>query len=249
MDTRGGRFFVFLRDITDRKKVDEFKDEFIGLVSHEMRTPLTVIIGALHTILTEETRLSAEERSQLLQDAIWEAESLSHLLSNLLELSRSQSERLLLHRELISVEDVAQNVINKMKLQSSQHEFVIDALGELPETYADPLRLEHILRNLLENAVKYSPDGGHITVSIKSENGNLVVAVKDEGIGISQRDQDRLFKPFERLEFSQAKTVQGIGLGLLVCKRLVEAHGGRIRVESEPGCGATFLFTLPLEQR
>jgi PAS domain S-box-containing protein len=246
MDTRGGRFFVFLRDITDRKKMDELKDEFIGLVSHEMRTPLTVIIGALHTILTEETRLSAEERSQLLQDAIWEAESLSHLLTNLLELSRAQSERLLLHRELISVEDVARNVVDKIKLQSSGYKFIIDARPKLPEAYADPLRLEHILRNLLENAVKYSPEGGRITVNIKSENGNLVVAVKDEGIGISLHDQGRLFKPFERLEFSQAKTVSGTGLGLLVCKRLVEAHGGHIRVESEPEHGATFLFTLPL---
>jgi PAS domain S-box-containing protein len=249
MDTKGGRFFVFLRDITDRKKIDELKDEFIGLVSHEMRTPLTVIIGALHTILTEETRLSPDEKSQLLNDAVFEAESLSHLLSNLLELSRAQSERLLLHRELISVEDVAQNVMDKIKPQSSGHKFFIDAPEELPGIYADPLRLEHILQNLMENAVKYSPEGSQITVSIKSENGNLVVAIKDEGPGISQRDQDRLFKPFERLEFSQAKAVKGIGLGLLVCKRLVEAHGGRIRVESEPGRGTTFLFTLPLEQR
>jgi PAS domain S-box-containing protein len=248
MDTKGGRFFVFLRDITDRKKVDELKDEFIGLVSHEMRTPLTVIIGAIHTVLTEERRLSSEEKSQLLQDAVCEAESLSHLLSNLLALSRSQSERLLLHRELISVEALVQNTIGKIKLQSSRHRFVLKAPGDLPEIYADPLRLEHILHNLLENAVKYSPEGSQIIVSINPENGNLKVAVKDEGPGISLRDRDRLFKPFERLEFSQAKAVDGIGLGLLVCKRLVEAHGGRIWVESEPGQGATFLFTLPLEQ-
>jgi PAS domain S-box-containing protein len=246
MDTKGGRFFVFLRDITDRKKMEESKDEFIGLVSHEMRTPLTVIIGALHTILTEETRLSAEEKSLLLQDAIWEAESLSHLLTNLLELSRARSERLLLHRELISTGELVKNVVEKIKLQSSGHKFAVEAPEELPEIYADPLRLEHVLHNLLENAVKYSPVGSQITVSIKPENGNLVLAVKDEGPGISLRDQGRLFKPFERLEFSQAKKIDGTGLGLLVCKRLVEAHGGHIRVESEPDHGATFMFTLPL---
>ena len=105
------------------------------------------------------------------------------------------------------------------------------------------------MRNLLENAVKYSPKDSQITVSIKPEKANLVIAVKDQGIGISLHDQDKLFKPFERLGFSQDTTVKGIGLGLLVCKRLVEAHGGRILVESEPGHGATFLFTLPLERR
>jgi len=248
MDIRGGRFFVFLRDITGRKKVDEMKDEFIGLVSHEMRTPLTVIIGALHTILTEETRLSSQERSQLLQDAVWEAESLSHLLSNLLELSRAQSERLLLHRESISIEALIQDMAKKMKQQSPGHEFIVDIPSKLPRVYADPVRLDHILRNLIENAVKYSPQGSQITVAVKRENENLVIAVKDEGVGISLNDQDKLFKPFERLGFSQANTVKGTGLGLLVCKRLVEAHGGRIWVKSEPGHGATFLFTLPLER-
>ena len=249
MDIKGGRFFVFLRDITGRKKLDELKDEFIGLVSHEMRTPLTVIIGALHTVISEETRLSADERGLLMQDAVWEAESLSHLLSNLLELSRAQSERLLLHRESISIEVLIQDVVDRMKQQSSSHRFIIDVRSKLPRVYADPVRLEHILRNLLENAVKYSPKDSQITVSMKPEKANLVIAVKDQGIGISLHDQDKLFKPFERLGFSQDTTVKGIGLGLLVCKRLVEAHGGRILVESEPGQGATFLFTLPLERR
>jgi PAS domain S-box-containing protein len=248
MDIRGGRFFVFLRDITGRKQLDELKDEFIGLVSHEIRTPLTVIIGALHTILTEEARLSAEEKSQLLQDAVWEAESLSHLLSNLLELSRAQSERLLLHRESINIEALVHDVVDRIKQQSSGYNFTIDIRSKLPKVYADPVRLEHILHNLLENAVKYSPENSQITVSIVPEKENLVLAVKDQGIGISLHDQDKLFKPFERLGFSQNSTVKGIGLGLLVCKRLVEAHGGRIWVESEPGRGTTFLFTLPLEQ-
>ena len=249
MDTGGGRFFVFLRDITGRKKLDELKDEFIGLVSHEMRTPLTVIIGALHTVLTEEARLTADEKGQLLQDAFSEAESLSHLLSNMLELTRAQSQRLLLHRELISIESVAQDLIDKMKEQSSGRNFVLEVASRMPNVYADPVRLEHTLRNLLENAVKYSPDGTSITISIQSKEGNVIVAVKNEGAGISLYDKDKLFKPFERLGFSQTEMVEGVGLGLLVCKRLVEAHGGRIWVESEPGCGATFIFTLPVERQ
>ena len=236
-----------LVDTTSRKQLDELKDEFIGLVSHEMRTPLTVIIGGLHTVLTEQGRLSDEEESQLLRDAAWEAESLSHLLSNLLELSRAQSDRLLLHRELVSVEDQVQEAINKIKQQAPVHKFVVKALTRLPEVYLDPVRLQHILYNLLENAVKYSAERSTITATINRIDNNLVVAVKDQGPGISLHDQEKLFKPFERLGFSQTATINGIGLGLLVCKRLVEAHGGRIWVESQPGNGATFLFTLPLE--
>lgn len=238
-----------LIDTTARKQLDELKDEFIGLVSHEMRTPLTVIIGALHTVLTEETRLPSEEKTQLLQDAAWEAESLSHLLSNLLELSRAQSERLVLHRELLSVEAIVEDAIDRIQKQSSAHKFALEVPCNMPEVYADPVRLQHIMRNLLENAVKYSKEGSQIKVSIGTVKRNLVIAVRDEGVGISLHDQDKLFKPFERLEFAQTQTVKGIGLGLLVCKRLVEAHGGRIWVESEPGHGATFLFTLPLEKQ
>src|SRR4030043_140765 len=149
----------------------------------------------------------------------------------------------------MSVEVFIQDVGDRMKQKSTSHRFIIDVRSKLPKIYADPVRLEHILRNLLENAVKYSPKDSQIAVSIKPEKENLVVTVKDQGIGISLHDQEKLFKPFERLGFSQTSTVKGTGLGLLVCKRLVEAHGGRVWVESEPGRGATFLFTLPLERR
>ena len=113
--------------------------------------------------------------------------------------------------------------------------------------HADELRLERILHNLLENAVKYSPDGGKIKVSARLEDDHMVIGVSDEGIGISLHDQARLFSPFERLAAQRLEGVKGIGLGLLVCRRLVEAHGGRIWVESEPGRGSTFYFTLPLK--
>jgi signal transduction histidine kinase len=113
----------------------------------------------------------------------------------------------------------------------------------LPKVLADYLRVNSILNNLVDNAIKYSPDGGDIAVSVRSKDDCLIVGVKDPGIGISAEDQVRLFKPFERLETTK---VTGVGLGLNVCCRLVEAHGGRIWVESEPGKGSTFFFTLPL---
>jgi len=235
-------------DITEQKKLDQLKDDFIGLVSHELRSPMTVITGAINTALTEAERLSPEETRQLLQDAALEAELLSNLLGNLLELSRVQAARLVLHTEATSVSNIIQDAVDKIKRQSPVHQFIVDTPRKIPPLYADPLRLERILYNLLENAVKYSPQGGEIWVSVKPQKEHLVIGVSDQGVGISPADQAKLFGPFQRLEESRPDGVRGVGLGLLVCRRLVEAHGGRIWVESEPGRGSTFFFTMPLSQ-
>jgi len=234
------------RDITERKKVEEVKDEFIGLVSHELRSPLTVVIGAVNTALSEGSRLSPEEMRQLLQDAAWEADSLSHLLENLLELSRAEAGRLVLHAEPMGVEHVVQNVVEKISRRASGHRFLIDFPRGLRPVPVDPLRLERILHNLLENAVNYSPQGSEIRVFAKRDKERLVIGIADQGIGISLADQAKLFGAFQRLEQPGLEGVKGAGLGLLVCRRLVDAHGGRIWVESEPGRGSTFYFTLPL---
>jgi len=235
---------IYFRDMADRRKIDEMKDEFVGLVSHELRSPLTVIIGALHTAMSEGPRLSQKETRQLLEDAALEAEQLSHLVGNLLELSRAQANRLFLHVEPVNLAKVAHKVIGSIERQSSKHKFIVDLPRKLPPLSADQLRLERILYNLLENSVKYSPEGSEITVSAKRDAGHLVVSVRDQGPGISKEDQAKLFKPFQQLGNPMLDHRKGAGLGLLVCRRLVEAHGGRIWVESEPNHGATFYFTL-----
>jgi len=240
---------TYCLDISERKKLDQLKDDFIGLVSHELRSPLTVITGAVNTALTEAERLSPEETRQLLRDAALEADLLSHLLGNLMELSRVQADRLLLFVEPISIEKVIQGTIEEIKRKSSAHQFVVDIPRELPPVYADELRIERILYNLLENAVKYSPQGGEIRVFIKLGEEHLVIGVSDQGVGIPHADQAKLFKPFQRLEDSRLDRVNGSGLGLSVCRILVEAHGGQIWVESEPDKGSTFFFTVPLSTR
>ena len=245
-DIRG---VVYLRDIAQRRKMDELKDEFIGLVSHEFRSPLTVVIGAINTALTESPRLTPLEMRQLLEDAATEAESLGHLLENLLELSRAKANRLLLQVEPVSVKKVVRNAVAKIEKQSTSHRFVADLPGRFPLLAADQVRLERILHNLLENAVKYSPKGGEIRVSAKREKDSLVIGVSDSGIGLSAEDKARLFEPFRRVGRLNDNRIRGVGLGLLVCRRLVEAHGGRIWVESELGKGSTFLFTFPLGKR
>ena len=236
-----------MADITEHRKLDQLKDDFIGLVSHELRSPMTVITGAINTALTEAERLSPEETRQLLKDAAAESESLSNLLTNLLELSRVQAQRLVLYSEAIDATKIIGEAVDKIKRQYSTHKFVISLPRRLPPIYADSLRLERILYNLLENAVKYSPPGGEVRVSAKPQGEHLVIGVSDQGIGIPPADQAKLFAPFQRLE-KRPSGVRGVGLGLMVCRRLVEAHGGNIWVESEPGHGSSFFFTMPLSQ-
>jgi len=244
-----GGYLVLIQDTTTSKKLDELKDEFIGLVSHELRTPLTVIMGALNVLSTSEISLSVEERHGLIQDAVSETEELSTMLTNLLELSRAQAGRLSLYTEPVSIDTVVKDVVERMRQRSPTHEYNIDLPGRLPRIHADTQRLEHILHNLLDNAVKYSSQGSEIRVFGKEEDRRLIIGVSDQGRGISPDDQAKLFKPFGRVIDGAVDAIKGTGLGLLVCLRLVEAHGGRIWLESEPGRGSTFFFSLPTDKK
>jgi PAS domain S-box-containing protein len=232
------------QDITERKKAELFKDEFIGLVSHELRTPMTVITGSLRTAASD--GISPADRKILLQNAIEGADSLSAILENLLELSRHQADRLQLHTEAVNIPVIARSVIERLKPRAEDRTFRLDFPDSLPLVQADPMRVERILYNLLENAVKYSPEKSVITVFARKEKKMVATGVADQGIGIAPEDQGRLFELFERLGSSRSP---GLGLGLVVCKRLVEAQGGQIRVESAPGKGSTFYFTLPVNKK
>jgi PAS domain S-box-containing protein len=232
-------------DITERKKLEQLKDDFIGLVSHELRTPLTVINGCVSTVLTEWDRLPSGEAQQLLRDAALESESLSHLVENLLELARFQAQQLALYAEPTDVKNLVRDTLNKVKRQAPSHQFVTSIPDELMLMQADPLRIERILYNLLENAAKYSPPGSQIKVSATLEPERLVIGVSDHGKGLGPSEQAKLFAPFWRLEEARPDRARGAGLGLVVCRILVEAHGGEIWVESKAGKGSTFFFTLP----
>jgi len=241
--TMGGmQRLIYLRDMTERRKVEHLKDEFISFVSHELRTPLTVVMGAIDTALSEEDRLSKDDLRQLLKDAAMETESLSHILGNLLELSRSQADSIFLDIKAVRLEEVVQKVVDRMHRYYPRRRLAMDIPRRLPLLRADSLRLERILYNLVENAIKYSRQG-EIGIWARRDGPYVTVSVSDRGQGISVEDQARLFQPFRRVGTDDG--TRGTGLGLLVCKRLVEAHGGRIWVESQRGKGSTFSFTLP----
>jgi PAS domain S-box-containing protein len=240
-----GVVLVF-RDITERKKAEQIKDEFIGLVSHELKTPLTVLTGALNVAMMED--IPFEEKKTLLEDVAWSAETMADIVDNLLELSRYQANRLTLTPEPIEITRVISRITKQSSKKSDKHRLVTSVSPDLPAVIADPTRIERILDNLISNAIKYSPEGGEIRITVQRQNNDIVLSVLDQGIGIAAADQELLFQAFQRLENPRWTGIQGVGLGLVVCKRLVEAHGGRIWVESEQGKGSTFFFTLPLSQ-
>jgi len=230
-------------EIIEREKTEQMKDEFIGLVSHELRTPLTVITGSLRS--TQSPGISSDDTRELIQNAVGGADELAQILENMLELSRHQADRLLLHMESIDLIDIAKVVIKKMKDQDSKQMFIIDIPDYLPSVKADTNRVERILNNLLENATKYSPQESEIKISCRKEGNFVITGVIDQGKGISPKDQEELFELFQQLEGSQ-QTTRGVGLGLVVCKRLVEAQGGWIKVDSDVGSGSVFSFALPI---
>ena len=231
-------------DITDRKNAERMKDEFIGMISHELKTPMTVVIGALSTATMP--GLTEKVKDDLFRDAVNHADILASIVDNLLELSRFQSKRLELRKKPTDVGEIACKVTGQLSKKSAIHGLKCDFPERLPKIPADPIRVERILYNLVENAIKYSPAGGEVRVSGSVCDGYLQISVSDQGIGISAENLPRLFQPFERLGFDVKGAIQGTGLGLRVCRILTEAHGGKIWVEATPGKGSTFYFTLPV---
>jgi two-component system CheB/CheR fusion protein len=232
------------QDITELKKIDRIKDEFIGLVSHELRTPLTVITGSLRSAMTP--GISPEDAQELLQNAVEGAESLAIILENMLELSRHQAGRLQLSIEPVAIPDVARVVVDKLKKQGAGQHFVMDFPEGLLPVEADPMRVERILYNLAENATRYSAARSEIKLSARRQGGLVITEVSDQGPGIAADDQKRLFELFQQLQRGTHQV--GLGLGLVVCKRLAEAQGGWVKVESEVGKGSAFSFALPIRR-
>ncbi len=229
------------RDVTEAREAEQLKDDFLSLISHELRTPLTTIQGAASMFLTHGDTLPAEARDALRMDLINESERLSRMLKNMLALSAYQAGRLHIERDPFLIQPILRQVGREMEARYSNHRARVIVDHGLPPAEGDEELITQVVRNLAENAAKYSPNGGAITLAAGVDGAQLVIAVGDEGPGIPPEQQERIFQRFHRASTG----TQGMGLGLYLCERLVEAHGGRIWVESGPGQGATFRFTIP----
>jgi len=227
------------------------KDQFLANVSHELRTPLNSVIGFSDLLLTDEAggaSLTAMQRDSL-ETIARNGRHLLQLINELLDISKIAAGRMDLRREPLVLEGLFREAADTVRAQldARRHRLVIDALPEPYTVLADHIRVRQVLLNLLSNAIKFTPDGGQITLAAGAADGGRTVrvAVSDTGIGIDAGDQGKLFREFVQVDASASRRYEGTGLGLALCKRLVELHGGLIGVESALGRGSTFWFTLP----
>ena len=243
-----------IRDITHHIEIDRMKSAFVANVSHELRTPLTAIKGYVEVLLSGRTGQMDPRQRKFLDIIHHHTERLIVLVNDLLDLSRLEAGRVRLHPEPVDLRTLIRETIRdfrqKVKKDGRDLNLNYQLPSELPPVYADLKRTAQILNNLVDNAVRYTPDGGSITVQARvTEDGRFVeVAVKDTGVGIPPEDHDRVFERFYRGQNRMVLETPGTGLGLSIVKQLVEMQGGRIWLESTgvPGEGTTFYFTLPV---
>jgi signal transduction histidine kinase len=224
-------------------KANEAKDEFLGLISHELRTPITAIYGGARVLQTRADRLDEDSRARILTDIEVESERLSRMVENLLALARVELGQAV-STEPVLARRVAQKVVASFAQRRPGREIELHGEGDAAPVAAQPVYLEQVLRNLLSNADKYSPEGAPIDVRLRAMDEGIECLVLDRGPGIDDDDAELIFERFYRSEHS-AKAAKGAGLGLTVCKRLMEAQGGRIWAKPRDGGGLEVGFTLP----
>jgi two-component system phosphate regulon sensor histidine kinase PhoR len=233
-----------LRDVTDLRRLERARRELTANVSHELRTPLTSIKGFAETLLGGAMRDEGTCR-RFLDIIDKETNRLVKLVDDLLDLSRLESKRLSLELGQVRVRDVVTDTVVKMRPLAGGRALELAPAEAEVTVLADRDRLAQVLTNLLDNAIKFTPDDGRIAVGWRTLNGEVEVTVADDGPGILPADLPHVFERFYKADRSRAAVPGGTGLGLAITKHIVDAHGGRIRVASAPGAGTTFAFTLP----
>ena len=218
---------------------------FVDTLSHELKTPLTSIIAAAG-LLAEELETSDQSHQKLIQTIIHNANTLENRLAELLDIVKTGSGKLQLQVGPVDMKSLVLGTCLQISpmLRGKGQKLSTEIPDAVPIIHGDGQRLEQVLLNLMTNAAKFTPEGGHILVRVRKEDASLVIDVRDDGIGIAREEQSRLFKPYSRLS-SDRQSHPGLGLGLALAKQVVELHGGKIWVESEPGKGSTFSFSLP----
>ncbi|MBI3298538.1 MAG: HAMP domain-containing histidine kinase [Elusimicrobia bacterium] len=228
------------------EEMDRLKDEFVALVTHDLRTPLTSIRGFADTLLNFEEKLPLEERRRFTAVILREAKRMSRMVDDFLDLSRLEAGAAPLRKEALDLSALFERVVETLRGYGSGVRFALTADG-LPPLSGDVEQLERVLVNLGSNAVKYSPKGGVVSFTARAAAGAVQVTVADQGPGVPAEARPHLFEKFFRAADAVAARTKGTGLGLAAAKAIVVAHGGAIRCEDGPGGGAAFVFTLPVE--
>ncbi len=236
---------AIMRDITEHKRLESMKDNFIVAVTHELRTPLVSIKGYVDHIITKEPNLSDSIRSKM-EVVSRNSNRLLELTNDLLNIQDMENGRMEIKREKLSLHEILTQCIEEIQplLREKEQEVRLEVVDETLLVVGDRLRLSEVIMNLLNNATKFTANGGHIIIRAEEDNTSATVYVTDNGIGIDKKDLDRVFEPFASI--SKPTYFKGTGLGLSLARKLIEAQGGKIWVNSlGKGQGATFAFTLP----
>lgn len=241
-----GKIILF-QDITQLKQVEKLKNDFIGTISHELKTPLTSIMMGISLATDEKLGGLNEKQKDVLAAMKEDADRLNLLVSNLLQLTKIESNKALLKMETCSIENIIIESCNRVfeRLQQKGIQLYIEIDDNLPMVKADPERMNWVFNNILNNASKFTGHGGYILVNAFGADQKLYVKIKDTGIGIPEGYQDSIFDRFTQVKSDNDNT-EGTGLGLAIAKEIIEAHGGKIWCESKLGEGSTFTFTLPI---
>lgn len=239
---------VNVRDISKLREIEQLREVLLSMLGHELQTPLSIIKGYSSTLAREEGKWDTGALRQGLKVIEEESDRLSQVMNKLLLASRVSAGALTLEKEPVQLSSLASKVVRRLQATTGIHTFEIDFERDFPPVVAEPDLMEQVLNNLVENAVKYSPGGGKITISGWREGERVRVTVADEGIGIPTGKQEGIFKRFHQVDTSATRKSRGVGLGLYICKSIIEAHGGSIGFTSKFRKGSQFSFTLPLKE-
>ncbi len=233
-----------VRDITRFREAEELKSTFISVISHELKTPVALIKGYVGTLRREDANWDREIVKDSLAVIEEEADRLTGLIENLLDASRLQAGGLSLSPSDVALNMLADRIAKNFQIQSTVHHIVVDFPENFPSVSGDETRLEQVLSNLVSNAIKYSPEGGEIRISGQVRPTQVIVCVSDQGPGVAPEDIPHIFDRFYRSSIAK-RTTKGAGLGLYLARAVIEAHGGRIWVDPQPGKGARICFSIP----
>jgi two-component system phosphate regulon sensor histidine kinase PhoR len=242
-----GTVYAF-RDLTEERALETMRQDLVATVSHELRTPLAAIYGAALTLRRNDVQLEAQLHDKLLEIIAEESDKLSNIVNDLLLATQLDSDRLDVTIERCDPREIAQLEIDAAELRRPDNvDLRLVVPEDVPPVAADSAQLRQVLSNLLDNAIKYSPGGGTVTVAIEPDERRVRFAITDSGLGIPKSEQRRIFEKFYRLDPDMSRGIGGTGLGLYICRELVRRVDGRIWVESDGSSGSTFFVEIPCE--
>ncbi len=243
---------VIIHDVTREKIVEKMKSEFVSVAAHQLRTPLSAIKWTLRMMLDGDLGKITEEQKDFLFKTYQSNERMINLINDLLDVARIEEGRYVYKLTFVNIEDLIEHLINSYKEEVETRKIKLEfekPEKKLPQVMLDVEKMELVVQNLLDNAIKYTPSGGQVTISLKPGKKEIEFSIKDTGVGIPKDQQGRVFTKFFRGTNVMRMETEGSGLGLFIAKNIIEAHGGKIWFESKEGKGTTFYFTLPVKEK